>query len=73
VRIVWRGVDALIPWWVLLRISTVPHDYCLFSKALEILASVIEKFVWGESGSEEVDKQDGMDDKSMSSSFVAET
>ena len=28
------------------------------------LASVIEKFVWGESGPEEVDKQDGTDDKS---------
>ena len=37
------------------------------------LASVIETFVWGESAPEEVDKQDGMDDKSMSSSFVAET
>ena len=28
------------------------------------LASVMEKFVWGESGPEEVDKQDSMDDKS---------
>ena len=36
------------------------------------LATVIEKFVWGESGPEEVDKQDGMDDTSVSSSFVAE-
>ena len=35
------------------------------------LAPVIEKFVWGESGPEEVDKQDGIDDKSVSSSFVA--
>ena len=37
------------------------------------LASVIEKFVWGESAPEEVDKQDGMDEKSVSSIFVAET
>ena len=37
------------------------------------LAPVIEKFVWGESGPEEVDKQDGIDNKSVSSSFVAET
>ena len=37
------------------------------------LASVMEKFVWGESGPEEVDKQDGMDDKIVSSSFVAKT
>ena len=37
------------------------------------LPSVIEEFVWDESGPEEVDKQDGIDDKSVSSSFVAET
>ena len=37
------------------------------------LVSVIEKFVWGESGPEEVDKQDSMDEKGVSSSFVAET
>ena len=44
----------------------------IFLKMLR-LAPVIEKFVWGESGPEEVDKQDGIDNKSVSSSFVAET
>ena len=37
------------------------------------LASGIEKFVWGESGSQEVDKQDCIDNNSVSSSFVAAT
>ena len=37
------------------------------------LASGIEKFVWGESGPQEVDKQDYNNDKSVSSSFVAGT
>ena len=37
------------------------------------LASGIEKFVWGESGPQEVDKQDYINNKSVSSSFVAGT
>ena len=37
------------------------------------LAPVIEKFVWGESRPEEVNKQDGIDDKSVSGNFVAKT
>ena len=35
-QIVWKGVDALIPRRVLLRISTIPGNYGLSSKALEI-------------------------------------
>ena len=37
------------------------------------LASVIEKSVWCERATEQVDNKDGGEDKAVSSSFVAET
>ena len=37
------------------------------------LASVIEKFVWGERETEQVEKKDGGEEKAVSSCFVAET
>ena len=37
------------------------------------LASVIEKFVWGERDTELVEKKDGGEEKVVSSCFVAET
>ena len=57
------------------RLSSLTKHKCVGDIFLKMLglAPVIEKFVWGESGPEEVDKQDGIDDKSVSSSFVAET
>ena len=37
------------------------------------LASVIEKFVWGERETEQVEKKNGGKEKAVSSCFVAET
>ena len=37
------------------------------------IASVIEKFVWAKSPTEEAHQKDGIDEKAVSSSFVAET
>ena len=76
----WKGVDVWIPHEgfvenfdhssQLLFVFKSVGDIC--TKMLG-LASGIEKFVWGESGPQEVDKQDYINNKSVSSSFVAGT